>query len=103
MAVQIITLHESAQTEFQESYEWYEAQLAGLGQRFSAAVQERLSSLWENPQQGKKVRNEYREVLVDQRYPFLIVFQLRDEGTTLFISATFHTSRNPGGKYRKRR
>lgn len=100
--VQIITLHDSAQSEFQESYKWYEARQTGLGKQLASAVQNRLSSLWENPHQGKKVWNGYREVLVDRTFPFLIVFQLQDEGTHLFISAVFHTRRHPGGKYRKR-
>ena len=81
-------------------YEWYENQKLGLGGHFADSVHNRLNSLWENPQQGKKIRKGFREILVDNTFPFLIVFRVLENNTNLFVSAIYHTSRNPGGKYR---
>jgi plasmid stabilization system protein ParE len=102
MAIQSLTIHDAAQSEFQYSYQWYESRQKGLGSRFADAVRNRLNSLWENPHQGKQSRKGFREILVDDTFPFLIVFRLLENETNLFISAIYHTKRNPRGKYRSK-
>jgi plasmid stabilization system protein ParE len=102
MAIRSIIIHDVAQKEFHDSYQWYENRELGLGKRFADAVRDRLTNLWDNPDQGKKIRKGFREILADNTFPFLIVFRLLDDNTVLFISAIYHTSRNPRGKCRSR-
>ena len=45
----ILEIHPAATLEYQESISWYEQQLAGLGERFEAAVKARLTMLLGEP------------------------------------------------------
>jgi plasmid stabilization system protein ParE len=100
MAIQTITIHILARTEFADSVRWYDTQQEGLGQQLEEAVRKKLNSLCENPHQGKMIRNGYREILIDRRFPFQIVFRLLNNDQALYISSIHHTSKSTRRKYR---
>jgi plasmid stabilization system protein ParE len=98
----ILRFHPKAELETLQAADWYDAQQIGLGDRFIDALDNKLESLQRNPKQGGKRWHSYRETLIET-FPYLIVFLWIEEENELFISAVFHTSRNPRGKYRMRR
>ena len=81
MAIHNIVIHTAAQLEFRESYDWYEAEQAGLGKQFAAAVRVRLTDIVANPHRGIKTMQGYRDTLVDNTFPFLLVFLLSKDET----------------------
>jgi plasmid stabilization system protein ParE len=92
--------HPQAEAEYLEAALWYEQQAKELGLRFIEAVRTRLTSIAEHPEHYSQKHGKFREVLVDDTFPYLIVFVL-DAPDELFVSSIFHTSRNPKGKYRR--
>ena len=96
----IIDLHPLAQQEMQESYEWYEERLEGLGKKFLTAIQKRLVIISQTPELYGKKKANYREVSVEG-YPFKIVYNVFEKQKTVFVTAVFHMNRNPKTKYNR--
>ena len=94
-----VYFHPKAEAEYLESAIWYEQQSVGLGLRFMASVRLRLESIRANPESFAKKKGQFREALVDNTFPFLIVFVVESEDV-IFVSSIFHTSRSVTGKYR---
>ena len=55
-----IELHPNAQQELEESYQWYEERLEGLGDRFVAAIQKKFDNIISSPQLYAKQKGNYR-------------------------------------------
>jgi toxin ParE1/3/4 len=97
--VKPIRYHEEAYAELVEAIEWYDAQRAGLGAEFNAAVEKALDLIQHLPtsfalHDGIAIR---RYVL--QRFPYLIRYQECDE--VIWILAVAHQRRDPNyWKYR---
>jgi len=94
-----IVLHPTAEKEYLESCNWYEEQLPGLGGRFKAAISIQINKIRNNPESYPIKTRRFRESVVSA-FPYLIVFTLNKEKSIIYISAIYHTSRNPKRKYR---
>ncbi len=99
MAFQVL-FHPLADKEFSEAYRWYEERLDGLGDRFAAAIEERLSQIAIRPLLYRTKKENYREAKADT-FPYVIIYKVYEKKKIIFISAIYHTSRNPRKKYRK--
>jgi len=71
-----------------------------LGDEFKLSVNDALQKLKEKPQFFGFCKRPFREVSVN-KFPYTIVFEISDTETIVFISAIYHTSRNPKKKYRR--
>ena len=89
-----LEFHEEAEKEFSEAYVWYALQQAGLEERFKEAVQELLDKLKITPQYFGYAKKPFREASVNI-FPYTIVFRINNRNNTVYISAIYHTSRNP--------
>jgi len=89
-----------AENEYLAAYAWYEEKQQGLGERFESEIEKQLEEIRLNPLIYHFSKGNYREALV-LHFPFSIVYFLNKKKKTIYISAIFHTSRNPKGKYRK--
>ena len=97
----LLDFHEEAETEFNESYVWYGLQKDGLEERFRLAVDDTLQRIQINPEYFSYCKKPYRQALV-KVFPFAIVFRINKRNNSVFISAIYHTKRNPKKKYRKK-
>ncbi len=90
----ISILSERAKKELQESWEWYEERQPGLGDRFIAAVFEKLNQLEDDPAKGMQRNTIYREAMV-KIFPYLIIYRIETTGNCIFVHSIFHSHRNP--------
>ena len=81
-----------ARREFDEAADWYEQQKAGLGVKFTAAVQDVLDEAAANPRRYPEVFGDVREGIVNG-FPYCVYY--REAGGSLLIVAIFHTARDP--------
>lgn len=95
-----LKIRDQAALEFKEAYVWYEEQKAGLGEEFGVAINGTIAKILNHPYHYKKSYKNYHEVVVN-RFPFLIVYAVKEQEMEIIIIAIFHTSRNPKGKYRR--
>jgi hypothetical protein len=87
--------------ELEESSEWYEERVAGLGGRFVEVIYNSLTLVSVNPKAYPKKKAQYREFVVD-KFPYVIVFELVENENTIYVLHVFHTSRNPKFKYERK-
>ena len=80
--------------DIQETSEWYEMQLKGLGLRYKAQTKKQINSLKKNPYLFSIKYNEVRCRKIS-KFPFLIHYIINEELKLITVFAVFHTSRNP--------
>lgn len=91
----IVELFPVASFDIQESYDWYEEQLPGLGARFVLEVDKYLELVAANPYQfAVQFSETYRFALL-HHFPFRIVYRIDENSNTVYVTAVFHTSRDP--------
>jgi plasmid stabilization system protein ParE len=95
-----ITFHPESLKEYLEASIWYEMQAEGLGARFEQSVDKRISQIANNPDAFSIVSDPYRQAGIES-FPFVIVYTFRKHRQDVYISAIFHTKRNPRHKFRK--
>lgn len=72
----------------------------GLGIRFESMVENGLLKISANPEIYGFSKSVYREALIDI-FPYTIVYKMSKRKKEIYISAIYHSSRNPKNKYRK--
>ncbi len=87
-----VVLRPAAEAEFDEAYDWYEQQRAGLGVDFAEKVQQSLDRLALMPQVHAPVFQDLRRAGV-RKYPYSIYYRI--EGTQVVVLAVFHMKRDP--------
>jgi plasmid stabilization system protein ParE len=75
-----------------KAYAWYEAQHAGLGAEFMAAVEAQLELIAAHPIHFPVVGRDARRALV-ARFPYSIPF--REEGDQIVVLGVLHNRRDP--------
>lgn len=81
-----------ARAEFDDAYDWYENQRAGLGEAFADQVQLVLDRIAAALGIHAAVFGNVRKAVV-VRFPYCVYY--REEATRLRILSVFHTSRDP--------
>ena len=81
-----------------EAYKWYEEQQPGLGDLFLIELDSCYDKLETFPLVYAKIKKNFRQIIL-KTFPYVVVFDIfKDE---VVIYAVFHTSRNPGKKFKK--
>ena len=83
-----------ALNDIQETFEWYETQLKGLGLRYKTQAKKQINSLKKDPYLFSIKYNEIRCRKIE-KFPFLIHYLINENTKTVTVFAVFHTSRNP--------
>ncbi len=83
-----------ALNDIQETIEWYELQLKGLGLRYKTQAKKQINSLKKEPYIFSIKYNEIRCRKIE-KFPFLIHYLINENTNIITIFAVFHTSRNP--------
>ena len=90
---------DTAKLDFKESANFYEDKSIGLGERFTTAVEKKLSIIREFPERYPKRYSNFRETVLKD-FPFTIVYSFYKTTKEIHVSAIYHTSRNPNKKFR---
>ena len=91
MSLPIVFLPE-ARTEYDEAYDWYEAQSPGLGNAFGNRVEDVLKQVAATPEMHQMIHKDARRAVV-RKFPYSVIYRLLP-GQVLVI-AIFHGKRNP--------
>jgi plasmid stabilization system protein ParE len=81
----------AAHEDLQQSYDWYETKLAGLGNDFILAVEDAIAAIIEHPESYAIFVDDYRKVNT-KRFPFKVIYMLKGELITIW--SVFHHSRD---------
>ena len=95
----LLEFDKEADLEFSDAFIWYERKREGLGVEFETAIIEALAKIAANPEHYGNRGNGFRQFVV-RKFQFVIAFRVHEAGQTIFVSAIFHTSRNPAKKFR---
>lgn len=96
-----LILHVAAKTDYEEAYEWYEAQQVGLGERFMVAFRKLADAIILHPERyGTRVHKKYREARL-KKFPYSIIYTIYKDKQIVFVSSVHHHKRHPRSKYRK--
>lgn len=87
-----VVLRDEATAEFDEAFDYYEGQRAGLGVDFAARVQQVFDRIAVNPHLHAVVFADIRKAVVS-RFPYCVFY--RAEAVRVEVIAIFHTSRDP--------
>jgi plasmid stabilization system protein ParE len=87
-----VVLRAEAEEEFDEAYDYYNSQRAGLGTRFVAEVQRVFDRLAANPLMHQVVFADIRKSVV-RRFPYCVYY--RPHTDRVEVVAVFHSSRDP--------
>jgi hypothetical protein len=85
--------HPEARVEMNESFDFYEARLDGLGIRFLLAVEQTVERIFTHPDAGVVVSGELRKRIVPG-FPYNIIYRVWED--YIYLVAVAHHSRRPG-------
>jgi hypothetical protein len=86
--------HPEARVEMNESFDFYEARLDGLGIRFLLAVEQTVGRISTHPDAGALVgAGEFRKRIVPG-FPYNIIYRVWED--YIYLVAVAHHSRRPG-------
>jgi len=94
-------LHPEARDEYAAAYAWYENQQHGLGEKFIAAVREKMDHISANPELYGSKATDYKETIVNSTFPYTIVYKIERRLKKIHVVAIYHHKRNVRRKYRK--
>lgn len=89
-----IIITPEAVSDLENSSDWYELHVKGLGKRFYTEIKNHFSSLKNQPY-GFQIRYSDVRCVTLKKFPFLIHYRIIEETQTISIIAVFHTSKNP--------
>jgi plasmid stabilization system protein ParE len=87
-----VVLRDEARAEFDEAFDWYEAQRPGLGVDFAERVQEVFDRISVTPQIHQVALADIRKAVV-RRFPYCVFY--RADATRVEVIAVFHSRRDP--------
>jgi plasmid stabilization system protein ParE len=87
-----VIIRPEAETEITEAFDWYEAQVPGLGSEFVLVLDATFSSMVRNPDSYPQVYKGAHRALM-RRFPYSIFFVI--EKTRIVVLSVFHVKRNP--------
>jgi len=87
-----IVLRPKARAEFDEAFDWYEQQQAGLGVEFAERVQAVFDRISAMAELHAIVHRDVRKALV-RRFPYAVFYRVR--AGRVVVLAVFHAKRDP--------
>ena len=81
-----------AQQEFDEAYEWYEFQVAGLGGKFIEELWVAARRIMIFPESCEEIAAGVRKCLI-RRFPYMLIYKV--EQTEVLVLAVAHQHRKP--------
>jgi len=91
MSLPVVLIPEACD-EFDEAFDWYQLQKAGLGIAFADRVQQVYDRISAAPEMYRIVRQDVRKAGV-RRFPYSVYYRV--EATRIVVLAVFHGKRDP--------
>ena len=85
-------LTREAEADLEEAFDYYQAQLPGLGHEFVATVEQQLERIVENPAQYQVLHRGVRRAVM-RRFPYAAFYL--SEGEAVVVLAIEHQARDP--------
>lgn len=85
-------LRPGAEDDARSAFEWYASQGAGLGERFLAAVREKLEAIRSYPESNPVIYRNVRRAVVS-KFPYFIFYVVRPAEVS--VLAILHHARSP--------
>jgi len=89
-----IKISPDALSDIQDSTNWYNKQVPGLGTRFKKSVKQQIETV-KTRAEFYSIRYQNVRCMLVKKFPFLIHFTIDEEAKLVEVFAVFHTSRNP--------
>ncbi len=96
----IISIHNKAEAEYEEAYNWYLKEQEGLEEDFFQAINKKLQQIVSGPELYSIKNSSCREAVVSG-FPYVIVYKINKRAQTINVIAIHHTSRKPKKKYNR--
>ncbi|MBS4027511.1 MAG: type II toxin-antitoxin system RelE/ParE family toxin [Ignavibacteriales bacterium] len=88
----ILSLRKEAKSDLKETFQWYESESYGLGEKFIIAFETSAGFIIQNPLMYPIVYKDIRRTLI-RNFPYAIFYRIRE--TKVIVIACLHTSRDP--------
>ena len=85
-------LTREAEGDLAQAFDYYEAQLSGLGQEFVDSVEHQLERILEIPAQYQVLHSDVRRAVI-RRFPYAILYLV--EAEVVVVLAIEHQARDP--------
>ena len=98
----IVIVKQEAHQDTIDAYDFYEAKLSGLGERFLNALQQRYTELSANPTFYSYIDEDSLKVLRDvklEKFPFVVVYEIVENEVVVY--SVHNTYKHPRNKLRK--
>jgi len=86
---------DSAFVEIEDSYIWYEERQIGLGEEFTAELDQYVLLIRKNPFQFNTNYTKKLHFATLKKFPFRIVYRIYQDRNMVVVNSVFHTSRDP--------
>lgn len=96
-----IVFSSSAAKELQDSVDWYENRVRGLGDRLINFIDLTIELIRQDPKRFPNKKGSYREAAV-KIFPYQIIYEYIEQKQTIYVLHIFHTKRHPGIKYKNK-
>ena len=83
-----------ARKELLTSFNWYEEQKEGLGDKLVLEIENSFNLILNNPNHYPTKIHPLKEFVV-KKFPFVIVYKVKSISKEVIITSIFHTKRNP--------
>lgn len=88
-----VEFHPEARWEVEETGNYYESRMTGLGERFVEELERASDLLAEFPEIGRRLEGVFRQLFL-HRYPYSLIYSV--EAQRIWIVAVAHHRRRPG-------
>ena len=95
-----IRFHKKALLDFTESYDYYEEQSKGLGERFVTEADKIISLIQKHPLRARIIKANYRIVNIPD-FPFQIIYTYNKALNRISLTAIHHAAKHPKKRFRK--
>ena len=92
----IISFKEQAREDVAKSFEWYDSQKSGLGDRFLTELNQTINQIALNPHLFQVRRKNIRLGLL-KHFPYLIVYEIEEKQIVIF--KIIHAHRHPAKRF----
>lgn len=92
-----LRFHPQVVDDLTRAIDWYDERSGGLGDRFRAAVDDRLDAVSQSPERFGKSFHDLRVARL-ARFPYVVTFRIR--GDVIHIAGIFHAASDPA-KWRR--
>jgi plasmid stabilization system protein ParE len=89
-----VAIHERAEGDLEEGYDYYETARAGLGEDFLTEFRRAIDRIIANPRGWQPLDLVYRRCRL-RRFPYGVIYRIDDSSQQILVIAIMHLSRHP--------